>query len=226
MRSRGKTSLSATLADISIETDMYQGKGIEKECVADLAQQRLDASINEQANLKKLNEHDWQMQYQSQRRSIQAMTDALNMKRLYNEIKDVATSIQDDYSNYSAALSTVASKRLLLDQLLSLKKRVISARLRTRAQTLEIAPDLQRIQTCPNLTGICGSTAGETAAGEGGLTCKPKEYMGGDGKCHPCGPENTFVDNEDLHTSTTCNCITGYTWSGSACVQNETEGEE
>ena len=64
----------------------------------------------------------------------------------------------NDYSDYSQAVSSVASKRLLLDQLLALKKRVIAARLRVRAQTLDVnAPDLQRVQVAPDLTGICES---------------------------------------------------------------------
>ena len=124
--------------------------------MAYLAQERVDDCVVDQASLKALSDRTWQVLYQSQRRSIQAMADALNMKRLYNSIKDVATSITDDYSNYSAAVSTVASKRLLLDQLLALKKRVVAARVRVRAQTLELnSVDLKLVTTSPDLTMIC-----------------------------------------------------------------------
>lgn len=149
--------LSAIFNDISVEEDIYrEGTTIGTSCVAYLAQERLDDCVVDQASLKDLSERAWAIQYQAQRRSIQAMTDALNMKRLYNNIKDVATSITDDYSNYSASVSTVASKRLLLDQLLALKKRVVAARVRVRAQTLELnSVDLKLVTTPPDLTMIC-----------------------------------------------------------------------
>ena len=153
-----KLKLSAALSDLSVETDLYQADAIEKTCVADIAQKRLDASTDERASLAALDVRGWELQYQSQRRAIQALTDAFNAKRIYNELKDVATSSMNDYSDYSKGVSSVASKRLLLDQLLALKKRVIAARLRVRAQTLDVnAPDLQRVQTPPDLSGICES---------------------------------------------------------------------
>lgn len=153
---KGNAGLSAVLVDISIETDLFQGDALQKTCVADVAQKRLDASTRERASLADLDEITWELQYQSQRRAIQALTDALNAKRIYNEIKDVATTTMNDYSDYSNAVSSVASKRLLLDQLLALKKRIIAARLRIRAQTLDVnAPDLQRVTTSPDLSGIC-----------------------------------------------------------------------
>jgi hypothetical protein len=50
----------------------------------------------------------------------------------------------------------VASKRLLLDQLLALKKQVVAARVRLRAQTLELGGvDLRKVTTSPDLTLIC-----------------------------------------------------------------------
>ena len=51
----------------------------------------------------------------------------------------------------------MASKRLLLDQLLALKKRVIAARVITRSQTLDFVPDMQRITVSPDLSGVCES---------------------------------------------------------------------
>lgn len=153
--------LSAVLSDLSVETDLYQADAIEKTCVADIAQKRLDGSTKERASLDALDARGWELQYQSQRRAIQALTDAFNAKRIYNELKDVASSSMNDYSDYSKAVSSVASKRLLLDQLLALKKRVIAARLRVRAQTLDVnAPDLQRVQVAPDLSGVCESASG------------------------------------------------------------------
>ena len=171
-------TFKATTSEISVEEDIYRtnetiGKGgkivdtIGQKCVAALAQQRLDSAVTEQASLANLNRADWAIQYQSQRRSIQALTDALNMKRLYNDIKDSATSVKSDYSDYSAAVSSVASKRLLLDQLLALKKRVVAARVRVRAQTLELnGADLKLVTTAPDLSGVC--TDEPAPGGEGG----------------------------------------------------------
>lgn len=153
----GSSSISAVLSEISLEEDIYRDANtVGTDCVADLAQERLDDCVVEQASMRKLADSAWKVQYQGQRRSIQALTDALTMKRAYANLKDVATSIKDDYSNYSAAVSTVASKRILLDQLLSLKKRVVAARVRTRAQTLEVnSVDLSVVTVSPDLTGTC-----------------------------------------------------------------------
>lgn len=156
----GDLELSAVLTDISVETEMYQAESLKKNCVADLAQQRLDEAVTNLSALSDLSEAKWTVQRQSQRRSIQALTDALNMKRIYNDLKNVATSTKSDYSNYSAAVSSVASKRLLLDELLALKKRVVAARIRTRAQTLELnGVDLQRVTVTPDLRGVCSTLA-------------------------------------------------------------------
>lgn len=107
--------LAAVSGDISIEEGVYRaGTSVGKSCVADLAQQRLDNTVAELASLHSLNAKAWTLQYDSQRRSIQALTDALNMKRLYSQIKDLATSSPSDYSDYSAAVSSVASKKIVI----------------------------------------------------------------------------------------------------------------
>lgn len=155
---------AAVFNDISVESDIYRdGVSVETECVPNLAQDRLDDCVVDQASLDQVDAYAWKTRFLAQRRSIQALTDALNMKRLYGTIKDIATSIPDDYNDYSAAMSTVASKRLLLDQLLALKKQVVAARVRLRAQTLELGGvDLRKVTTSPDLTLIC--KAGDAGA--------------------------------------------------------------
>ncbi len=148
---------AAVMNEISVEDNLYRdGITVGTECVPSLAQDRLDGCIVNQASLNELNARAWYSQYQAQRRSIQALTDALNMKRLYKNIKNIATSVEDRYANYAQAMGTVASKRLLLDQLLALKKQVVAARVRVRAQTLELSSvDAKLVTAAPDLKMIC-----------------------------------------------------------------------
>jgi len=158
---------TAILNEISVDEAAYSGANtlektkivdsIGSECVANLAQQRLDDCIQQQASLSNLSDNSWVTQYDSQRRAIQAMTDALTMKRIYANLTNIATSIPNNYDDYAAAVSTVASKRLLLDQLLALKKRVVAARIRTRAQTMQLAgTDFTLVTNSPDLRKVCG----------------------------------------------------------------------
>lgn len=99
---------------------------------------------------------------------------------------------------------------MLLDELLALKKRVIAARIRTRAQTIEVnGADFARITVAPDLGDACRGAAG----GEGdGLTCKPDQYMIDEGKkCEQCPAH--FVPNKDGHKDDFCMCENGYEWS-------------
>ncbi len=229
---KGNTDLSKLLVDLSIETDLFQGDALKKTCVADVAQKRLDASTCERAALRDLEDREWELQYQSQRRSIQALADALNAKRIYNEIKDVATTTMDDYSDYSNAISSVASKRLLLDQLLALKKRVIAARLRIRAQTLDVnAIDLSRVTSEPDLSGICPGQDETEPVDTPRTGCAANEYFNEtQNACVSCGA-NSVAQQAD-HSNTTCVCNDGFEWDGTSCVaeeddeEDEEEGEE
>ena len=143
-------AVASSLTDITAETTAYPvDVQIQTTSVADLAKHRIQSAIQEQSALDQLSEEDWATQYRAQQRAIVAMTDALLMKKAYKELLDISNSLSSgSYSNYSEAVSTVATRRLLLDALMALRKRVIAARVRARVETAE---QNLRVSTEPNL---------------------------------------------------------------------------
>jgi hypothetical protein len=164
------------------------------------------------------------------------MTNALNLKRLYNEIKDVATSTPSDFADYSAALSSVASKRLLLDQLLALKKRVIAARVITRAQTLDLVPDVKRITVAPDLSDVCEGEpvpppSPSSGSDEKGSCKRDQYYSQKSSGCQSCienKPHGLERDISTMHGESSCLCEAGYEWEEETetCVVQTEEDEE
>jgi len=132
-------AVASSLTDITAETSAYPADvRVQETSIADLAKHRIQTAVKEKAALDQLSEENWAVQYRAQQRSIQAMTDALLMKKAYKELQEVANSLSSGgYSNYSEAASTVATRRLLLDALMALRKRVIAARVRARVETME-----------------------------------------------------------------------------------------
>ena len=144
--------------------------------VADLARFRVETVTEERAALDQLSAEDWGVMYRAQQRSIQAMTDALTMKKAYKELTAVADQIsQGSYNDYADALSTVATRRILLDALMHMRKRVIAARVRAKAETMEVDINLESIGTAPSLPDD-GGNAGEVTdvIGGGGRVCGPE----------------------------------------------------
>lgn len=147
--------LSASLEDISLSEDVYGTKGyVAQSTVTELTEKIIKDIMREKASLDQLSEEGQRVYYKAQQRSIQAMTDALMMKKAYVELKGIVAALPTDFSNYSAAASSIASRRLILDELLALKKRVIAARLRTKAQTMEIdSINTEALTVPPELPG-------------------------------------------------------------------------
>lgn len=133
-------ALSATLMEISVDSDIYgQDGSVSKKNVGELAKKRMETIVKERSALDELKKDELMKAYRSQQRSIQAMADALVIKKAYKELDKVMDTLyqKPDYSGYSAAASEIASRRIILDQLLGLKKRVVAARVRVQAETLE-----------------------------------------------------------------------------------------
>lgn len=147
--------LSASLEDISLSEDVYGTKGyVAQSTVTELTEKIIKDIMREKASLDQLSEEGQRVYYKAQQRSIQAVTDALMMKKAYGELKGIVSALPTDFSNYSAAASSIASRRLILDELLALKKRVIAARLRTKAQTMEIdSINTEALTVPPELPG-------------------------------------------------------------------------
>ena len=73
------------------------------------------------------------------------------MKKAYKDLLDISEKLSsENYSNYSNAVSTVATRRLLLDALMALRKRVVAARVRARAEIMEM--NLKEVATNPNIS--------------------------------------------------------------------------
>lgn len=125
---------------------------IDQTATKDLAKIRMDELVNETSSLDDLSKDNRMALYRAQYRSIMAMADAMTAKRAYAVLKDVVAAGEGEYSNYGTAVSTVGTKRLLLDELLAVKKRIVAARLRMRAQVLEIENiKLENVSTSPSL---------------------------------------------------------------------------
>lgn len=177
-------AVASSITDIPAESGAYpEGVKIQQTSIAELAKYRIQSVVKEQAALDQLSSEKWATQYRAQQRAIQAMTDALVMKKAYKELADVASQASSgSYSNYSEAASTVATRRLLLDALMALRKRVIAARVRARAETMEM--DLEDVSTEPEFDEGSGTGSGGSAGPN------PQNPTGGSN-------DNTPAEDED-----------------------------
>ena len=176
-------AVASSITDIPAEAGAYpEDVKIQQTSIAELAKYRIQSVVQEQASLDQLSSDKWAIQYRAQQRAIQAMTDALVMKKAYKELAEIASkATSGSYSNYSEAVSTVATRRLLLDALMALRKRVIAARVRARAETMEM--DLPDVATAPDVEGDGSgettakvSTTTTAGAGAGGTQATPSTY--------------------------------------------------
>ena len=144
-------AVASSITDIPAEKGAYPDDvKVQSTDVATLADLRIKQIVTENASLDELSQDKWAILYRAQQRSIQAMTDALVMKKAYKELAAIAGQVSSgSYGNYSEAASTVATRRLLLDALMALRKRVIAARIRARAETMEM--DINALSTAPML---------------------------------------------------------------------------
>ena len=182
------SALVSPITDIPAETGAYpEDIQIQQTSVDELAKYRIQSVVREQAALDQLSADKWAIQYRAQQRAIQAMTDALVMKKAYQELAKVAElASSGSYANYGEAASTVATRRLLLDELMALRKRVIAARMRARAETMEM--DIETVATAPDLEESPGAPSGGTTSG-GTTPTNTGVGSGNDGT--PSGYDNT-----------------------------------
>ena len=134
------SAVASAITDIPAETNAYpEDIKVKATSIDDLARFRMKDIVKERAALDQLSSEQWAVRYRAQQRAIQALTDALVMKKAYSELSSLAGGISGgDFSNYGNATSAVATKRLMLDALMALRKRVIAARVRARAELMEM----------------------------------------------------------------------------------------
>ncbi len=142
-------AVASSLTDIPAESEAYpEDVKVQETSIGKLADLRTKEIMKGQASLDELSDDKWAIEYRAQQRAIQAMTDALVMKKAYTELAAIADKVSTgSYTDYSAAASTVATRRLTLDALMALRKRVIAARVRARAETMEAEIDTTKIPT-------------------------------------------------------------------------------
>ena len=164
-------AVASSLTDIPAETNAYPADiSVKDTSIDELARFRVQDVVKDRAALDQLSTEQWAVRYRAQQRAIQALTDALVMKKAYAELKDLAEGVSGgDFSNYGNASSTVATRRLMLDALLALRKRVIAARIRARAELMEM--NMEAVADEPNLpTEEQGTTPGSGTTTSGGTS--------------------------------------------------------
>jgi len=110
------SGLSAALADISVDADIYgEDVAVAQKTVGELAKSRMQTINEERETLDDLKHDELVNVYRSQQRSIQALSDALVMKKAYASLKGVVGSLPSDYSGYTAAASSIASSMATSD---------------------------------------------------------------------------------------------------------------
>ena len=158
-------AVASSLTDIPAETNAYPADvKVQETNIGKLADLRTKEIMKGQASLDELSEDKWAIEYRAQQRAIQAMTDALVMKKAYKDLAAIAEKVSSgSYSNYSEAASTVATRRLMLDALMALRKRVIAARVRARAETMEAEIDTTKIPTQATLDDVTYGSGGSSS---------------------------------------------------------------
>ena len=159
--------VATSLSGVPAEASAYsENTSIKDAQICDLALKRIEVIVQEISSLDQLSDDRWGFQYRGQQRSIQAMSDALTMKKAYAELKTIAGASTGGYENYTDAVTTVASKRLLLDALMSLRKQIIAARVRARAETMEL--DMEDLPTEPTIECLPPSSSSSSGGGSSG----------------------------------------------------------
>ncbi len=145
------SAVTSPLTDIFAEVTAYpEDVEVQGTSIWELAKYRSYGIVQDRSALDQLSAEQWSIRYKAQQRAIRAMTDALVMKKAYSELARIGERVSEgNFSNYGEAASTVATRRLLLDSLFALRKRVIAARVRARAETLEVK--LESVPTEPTI---------------------------------------------------------------------------
>lgn len=145
------SAVTSPLTDIFAEVTAYPDDvKVQGTSIWELAKYRSYSIVQDRSALDQLSAEQWSIRYKAQQRAIRALTDALVMKKAYTELARIGERVSEgNFSNYGEAASTVATRRLLLDSLFALRKRVIAARVRARAETLEVK--LESVPTEPSI---------------------------------------------------------------------------
>ena len=145
------SAVTSPLTDIFAEVTAYPADvKVQGTTIWELAKYRSYNIVQDRAALDQLSAEQWSIRYKAQQRAIRALTDALVMKKAYAELARIGERVSEgNFSNYGEAASTVATRRLLLDALFALRKRVIAARVRARAETLEV--NLEAVPSEPSI---------------------------------------------------------------------------
>ncbi len=182
-------AVASSVTDIPAEFGAYPSDiKIQETSIGKLADLRTREIMKGQASLDELSADKWAIEYRAQQRAIQAMTDALVMKKTYAELAAIAEKVSSgSYTDYSDAASTVATRRLILDALMVLRKRVIAARVRARAETMEADIDTTKIPTQAIIDESALQSGPEpmtpqNAAGENNTPSEIENYGLGDDK--------------------------------------------
>ena len=174
------SAITSPLTDIFAEVTAYPDDiKVQNTSIWDLAKYRVQSIVKERASLDQLSAEQWAIRYRAQQRAIRALTDALVMKKAYKELAKIGEQESNgSFADYGEASSTAATRRLLFDSLLALRKRVIAARVRARAEMMEM--DLQAVPTAPSVEKPAESFVAQPAQTTESSDPKTVEASGGD----------------------------------------------
>lgn len=198
-------AVASPLTDIPAETAAYPADiKVQDTSIGKLADLRTKEVMKGRASIDEQSSDNWAIEYRAQQRAIQALTDALVMKKAYTELAAIADNVSTgSFTNYSTAASTVATRRLMLDALMALRKRVIAARVRARAETMEANIDTQAIPTPATIdesnlapSSSTGGTAGQSQTVVSGKDDKVSEKIDDYGLGDQ-GASNTDEESKD-----------------------------
>ena len=145
------SAVTSPLTDVFAEMSAYPEEvKVQETSIWELAKYRSQSIVKDRASLDQLSSEKWVIRYRAQQRAIRALTDALVMKKAYGELAKIGEQVSNgSFADYGEAASTVATRRLLLDALFALRKRVIAARVRARAEMMEV--DLEAVPSEPSI---------------------------------------------------------------------------
>ena len=113
----------------------------------ELMEYRAETLVNDQRSLTSNSVENYKMRYNAQQRSIRALATAMQLKQSLKELAGADALITAEYRTKPQALNTAASRRVLYDALTELKMNVVAARVKMRAETLEL--NFERISQNP-----------------------------------------------------------------------------
>ena len=133
---------------MKFDPDEYEGvKDSSSASPRKLMEYRAETLVNDQRSLTSNSIENYMLRYKAQQRSIRALATAMQLKQALKELSEADGLIDAEYGTKPQALNTAASRRVLYDALTELKMNVVAARLKTRAEALEL--DFDRVSQNP-----------------------------------------------------------------------------